>query len=242
MILEGFNVKKYFGGIIALRGVDFKVKEGEILGLIGPNGAGKTTLFNIICGFYKPTDGIIKFNGIDITKLRPSEICHMGIGRTFQIVRPFTNLTVLENVMAGALFGKKKRIDLDEAKKKALEYLEFVGLIHKKDFLMKDLNLIERKFVEIARALATDPRILLLDEPLAGLNPVEISEASMLIRRIRDELGITVFWIEHVMRAIMKVAERIIVLNYGEKIAEGPPEKISKDPNVIKAYLGRRAI
>ncbi|RLE51368.1 MAG: ABC transporter ATP-binding protein [Candidatus Methanomethylicota archaeon] len=218
------------------------MNKGEIVGLIGPNGAGKTTLFNIISGFIPPTSGSIKFMGVEVTKLKPHQICKLGIGRTFQIVKPFMNTTVIENVIAGALFGGKEKMDLDEARRVAKEFLEFVGLKHKMNVLAKNLNIVERKFVEISRALATRPKLLLLDEPLAGLNPAETMEATKLIRRIRDELGITVFWIEHVMKAIMNAAERIIVLHYGEKIAEGTPKEIARNRRVIEAYLGEEYI
>ena len=238
-MLRGVKVTKRFGGLVALKDVDFVLKKGEILGLIGPNGAGKTTLFNIISGFYKPTSGTVEFQGTDITKLKPHEICKLGIGRTFQIVRPLPDLTVLENVVVGALFGRNKNISQEEAKEIALQYIEFVNLHDKKDQLAKNLNLIERKQLEIARVLATEPKVVLLDEPLNGLNPTEVKDACKLVRRIRDELNITVFWIEHVMRAIMTTAERIIVLNFGEKIAEGTPGEISRDKGVIEAYLGK---
>ncbi len=238
-MLRGVKVTKRFGGLAALKDVDFVLKEGEILGLIGPNGAGKTTLFNIISGFYKPTSGTVEFQGTDITKLKPHEICKLGIGRTFQIVRPLSDLTVLENVVIGALFGRNKNVSQEEAKDIALQYIEFVNLYDKKDQLAKNLNLIERKQLEIARALATEPKVVLLDEPLNGLNPTEVKDACKLVRRIRDELNVTVFWIEHVMRAIMTTAERIIVLNFGEKIAEGTPGEISRDKGVIEAYLGK---
>ena len=239
-MLEGSRVTKYFGGLAAVKNVDFIVKEREIVGLIGPNGAGKTTLFNLISGVYRPTSGKILFEGRDITKLKPYEICHLGIGRTYQIVKPFLNMTTLENVMVGVMFGKKKSISIREARAQALKWLEYVGLEEKKDMLAASLTLASRKMLEVARALATEPKLILLDEVVAGLNPAETLRAMDLIRRIRDELGITVFWVEHVMRAVMGTAERIIVLHHGEKIAEGTPKEIAADERVIEAYLGEK--
>ena len=239
-MLEGSRVTKYFGGLAAVKNVDFIVKEREIVGLIGPNGAGKTTLFNLISGVYRPTSGKILFEGRDITKLKPYEICHLGIGRTYQIVKPFLNMTTLENVMVGVMFGKKKSISIREARAQALKWLEYVGLEEKKDMPAASLTLASRKMLEVARALATEPKLILLDEVVAGLNPAETLRAMDLIRRIRDELGITVFWVEHVMRAVMGTAERIIVLHHGEKIAEGTPKEIAADERVIEAYLGEK--
>lgn len=239
-LLEGIRVTKYFGGLAAVNDVDFEVGEKELVGLIGPNGAGKSTLFNCISGIYRPTSGTINFNGVEITHLKPDEICRLGIGRTFQIVRPFLEMTALENVMVAGRFGCGARTSLSDARRSALEHLEFVGLSDKKDRMARDLTLHERRFVEIARALATNPEVVLLDEVLAGLNPTETTEAMGLIRRIRNDLGITVFWVEHVMKAVMGTAERIIVLHHGEKIAEGAPSEIAKNDDVVKAYLGEK--
>jgi branched-chain amino acid transport system ATP-binding protein len=237
-MLEGAKVTKYFGGLPALKDVNFLVDKGEIVGLIGPNGAGKTTLFNVISGFCSPTSGTVRFEGRVITNLKPHQICRLGIGRTFQIVNPFLNLTVLENVAIGVLFGSNEKVSMKDAREIALKYLEFVNLQSRKDDQAKNLNIIERKRLEIARALGTEPKLILLDEPLCGLNPTEIKGACSLVTRIRDELNITVFWIEHVMKAIMGTAERIMVLDSGEKIAEGPPLNISRDKRVVQAYLG----
>ncbi len=239
-MLEGIRVTKYFGGLAAVSDVDFKVGEKELVGLIGPNGAGKSTLFNCISGIYRPTSGAIKFNGVEITRLKPDEICRRGIGRTFQLVRPFLEMTALENVMVASRFGGGTGTSLGDARKSALERLEFVGLSEKKDRMARELTLHERRFVEIARALATNPEVVLLDEVLAGLNPTETADAMGLIRRIRDDLGVTVFWVEHVMKAVMGTAERIIVLHHGEKIAEGTPSEIAENENVVKAYLGEK--
>lgn len=239
-ILQCVNVSKSFGGLSALQDVSCRVDDKEILGLIGPNGAGKTTLFNLISGVYPVTSGELYFKGQKMNNLKPYEICHLGIGRTFQIVRPFLNLTALENVATGVLFGKDKPEDLKKAFDGATYFLDAVGLLSKKDEPAETLTLIERKSLELARALATKPKLLLLDEVCAGLNPTEQSRAIELIKRIHTDFGIAIVYIEHVMKMIMSVSERIVVLNFGKKIAEGTPEEIGSNEDVIKAYLGDR--
>lgn len=210
------------------------VNPGEAVGLIGPNGAGKTTAFNLISGVYSPTRGKVIFDGEDITGLPPYETCRKGIGRTFQVVKPFGNMTVLQNIMVGAFIntGNQK-----ECRRIAVEVAEMVGLHTRKDALAKNLTLANRKRLEVAKALATKPKILLLDEVLAGLNPTEIDEAVVLIKMI-NERGISVLMIEHVLQATMAICSRIVVLDYGKKIADGSPQEVTSNSEVIKAYLG----
>ncbi len=236
VLLRTENVVKRFGGLVAVNQVSFELYEGEILGLIGPNGAGKTTLFNCINGIYRPEEGRIFFRGTDITGWSPSRLAHMGMARTFQIVRPLAELTVRENVMVGAAFGEK-RLPLSQTARVADEVLAFLGLADRADQLAGSLNVAQKKRLELARALASQPRLLLLDEVLAGLNPTEVDEMVETIRRIREQ-GITILMIEHVMRAIMNLSDRILVLDFGELIAEGTPEEIAQNERVIKAYLG----
>jgi len=236
-ILEGEGVTKHFGGLAAVSNVDFHVDEGKVVGLIGPNGAGKTTLFNLISGALVPKPGAVRFKGENITGLKPHQICRMGVARTFQSVKVFPNMPVLANVVLGSLFGTSNSMSSADAAKEAAESLEFVGLSAARATPAKDLTLANQKRLEVARALATKPELLLLDELMAGLNPTETAEAMELVTRIRDR-GITVFMIEHVMKAIMSVCDRIMVLHHGKKIAEGTPQEIATSRTVVEVYLG----
>ena len=235
-LIEIAGVTKAFGGLKAVDDVSITINRGEIVGLIGPNGAGKTTLFNVISGFYRSDGGTITFKGEDITNVAsPHRICMKGLARTFQLVKPFAHITVFDNVVVGSWLKSKS---LGSVRQKTGEILHFVGLEKYRNYQASSLTIADRKRLELARALATDPELLLLDEVMAGLNPTETEEIINLVRRISSEMKITLFIIEHVMKAVMELSKRIIVLDYGEKIAEGRPEEIARDESVIKAYLG----
>jgi branched-chain amino acid transport system ATP-binding protein len=233
-ILELTKVRKSFGGIKAVEEFSLSVEEGEILGLIGPNGAGKSTLFNCIAGVFPPTSGEIVFRGEKINNQKPWDLCHKGLARTFQIVKPFATRSVLYNVMVGAFATTDKRA---EAERRALEVLDYLQMEGLKNMRAGNLTIADRKRLEIAKALATRPKLLLLDEVMAGLRPTEVDEMVAIIQRLR-EAGMTIFVIEHIMRAIMALSDRIAVLHFGTKIAEGPPHEVAHDERVVKAYLG----
>jgi len=232
--LDVKKVSRFFGGLSALTNVSFEVNKGDIVGLIGPNGAGKTTLFNVVNGFYKPSTGDVFFRGSTISGLKPHQICQLGIARTFQVVKPLQRMSVFDNVLASAFLRTASR---GEAADLALDILRFTGLFEERNTISKGLPLGMRKRLEIARALATQPELLLLDESFAGLNPMELNESIQIIRKIREK-GITVMIIEHHMKVIMSLSDRIVVLNYGEKVADGSPQEIRHNPLVVEAYLG----
>ncbi|MBW1769377.1 MAG: ABC transporter ATP-binding protein [Deltaproteobacteria bacterium] len=234
-ILSVNQLSKNFGGLMAVKELSFKLEKGDILGLIGPNGAGKTTVFNCLTGFIPPDQGEILFHGKSVKDMQPYKISQLGLVRTFQIVKPFLTISVLDNVMVGALIKEKS---ITKARQESMEIIEFLGLGRMADVEAQGLPLPLRKKLELARALATKPKILLLDEVMAGLNPTEVDEIIDLIRQV-NERGISILLIEHVMRGVMALSQRVLVINYGERIAEGTPEEVVKDKGVIEAYLGK---
>ena len=238
-IIEVQHITKRFKGLTAVKDVSFSIREGGITGMIGPNGAGKSTTFNMICGYYPPTEGKIFFRGQDITNRRAYEYTNMKIARTFQIMKPLKNLSVLENVVASCYFGHAAAKNEREARERAMDVLQFTGLYEKRHILSKDMGTPDQKRLEMARALATKPELLFLDENMAGLNPAETEAAIELIREI-NRSGVTIFLIEHIMQAVVSLCEEVIVLHHGEKIAEGTPEQVMNDPYVMEVYLGTK--
>jgi branched-chain amino acid transport system ATP-binding protein len=242
VMLNVTGLTKRFGGFTALNDVSFEVREGEILGLIGPNGSGKTTAFNCISGALAPTAGTIAFKGQSIAGLTPDAICHRGLARTFQIPRPFRKLTILENVAVAAHYGATERLNEREARRRASQILDLVGLPTDAEAMPTLLGAGGLKKLELARALATAPSLLLADESLGGLDPGEMASAAEMLRRVRRELGVTIVWVEHIMATLMRIVDRVVVLDHGERIAEGTPGEVAEDPRVVEAYLGERIV
>ena len=236
-ILIGKKVTKRFGGLTAVSEVDFEVREGEIMALIGPNGSGKTTLINTISGFYAPDGGSVLFNGQEIGGKKPHQIAKLGIGRTFQFVRPYEELSAVDNIAVGVLYGTDEG-SVEKANQRAVEILDFLGIADKKDVPASDLIMSDRKRLEIGRALSINPKLILLDEVFAGLNEGEIKAGVDLVMKISGELGVTIFMIEHVLRVVMETCTRVMVLNYGCKIGDGVCQEVVNNPQVIEAYLG----
>jgi branched-chain amino acid transport system ATP-binding protein len=238
-LLQVNGLTKHFGGLAAVQNVSFEIEGGEIVSLIGPNGAGKTTIFNVLSGIYSPDRGEIRLDGENLVGRKPFEICQRGIGRTFQIMQPFPHMTVGENVVTSGLFGRVPKVPMSKVEEEATELCQWVGLGDRMKAYPRNLTVADQKKIEIARALAIKPKLLLLDEVMSGLTPMETAEAIKLVRQLRVK-GITIFLIEHVMKVVMGISDRVIVLHHGEKISEGTSNQVANDPRVIEAYLGEQ--